>query len=76
MLCIGSGRREVRLSPLLNFLLHHQNDRENEDSCNKLSAAWRAVLVFLIGQRLPGPLPAAVARRASVGRRRGFCTPD
>ena len=34
------------------------------------------VLVFLIGQRSPAPLPAAVARRASGGRRRGFCTPD
>src|SRR6266446_9896127 len=48
-----------------------QNDRENEDSCNNLSSAWRAVLVFLIGRREPAPLPATVARRASVGRRRG-----
>src|SRR5437763_6405163 len=53
-----------------------QNDRENETSCNTLSSARKAVLVFLIGPRAPAPLPAAVARRASEEHRRGFCTPD
>jgi hypothetical protein len=41
-----------------------------------VSAAGRAVLVFLIGKLDPAPLPAAVARRAWGGRRRGFCTRD
>jgi aryl-alcohol dehydrogenase-like predicted oxidoreductase len=31
--------------------------------------------LWLIGQGKRWPLPAAVARRASVARRRGFCTP-
>src|SRR5437763_3677940 len=47
-----------------------------ERKSHTLSSAYRAVLVFLIGQRFPWPLPAAVVRRAWVRRRRGFCTPD
>jgi hypothetical protein len=39
-------------------------------------SAWKTVLVFLIGKQDPTPLPAAVAHRAWVGRRRDFCTPD
>ena len=62
-----------------NWLIHENSETERQGErgfMQKSVISLESGSLWLIGQRFPWRLPAVVARRAWVGRRRGFCTLD